>query len=195
GIGLGRDLPTSMPSGRESWAYLARPVTLAVTSTGTKSLPMRLYAMSSLPGCAHDGSQVVVVGSAPADVAGHRSPRLLDRRFGVLLQQGNRGDDLAGRTEAALGSEFLDHGFLHLVQFAIRPFDAFDSGDLAPAHRVRQRRARIGRHVVEHDRAVAAFGVIAAELGAGEAELVAQRVDQGLVRQHVYRPVAAVDVE
>src|SRR5258706_1468588 len=195
GIGLVRDLQNTMPSARKSSAYLARPVTLAVTSTGTKSLPMRLYAMSSLPGCAHDGSQVMVVGSAPADVAGHGAPRLLDRRFGVLLQQGNSRDDLAGRTEAALGSEFRDHSLLHFVQFAVRPFDAFDGGDLAPTHRVSKGRARIGRDVIEHDGAVAAFGMIAAELGAGEAELVAQRVDQGLVRQHIDGPVAAVDVE
>src|SRR5215471_16521845 len=183
GIGLVRDLQNTMPSARKSSAYLARPVTLAVTSTGTKSLPMRLYAMSSLPGCAHDGSQVVVVGSAPADVAGHGAPRLLDRRFGVGLQQGHGRDDLAGRTEAALRPEFLDHGLLHLVQFAIRALDAFDGRDLAPAHRVSERRARIGRDIVEHNGAVAAFRMIAAEFGTGEPELVAQRVDQGLVGQ------------
>src|SRR5262249_57941679 len=106
GIGLVSVLQNTMPSARKSSAYLARPVTLAVTSTGTKSLPTRLYAISSLPGCAHDGSEIVVVGSAPADVAGHGAPRLLDRRFGVGLQQGNGRHDLTRRTEGALGSEF-----------------------------------------------------------------------------------------
>src|SRR5215468_3793172 len=85
GIVLVRDLQNTMPSARKSSAYLARPVTLAVTSTGTKSLPTRLYAISSLPGCAHDGSEIVVVGSAPADVAGHREPRLVYRRLRVVL--------------------------------------------------------------------------------------------------------------
>src|SRR6516165_7167693 len=171
GIGLVRVLQNTMPSARKSSAYLARPVTLAVTSTGTKSLPMRLYAISSLPGCAHDGSEIVVVGTASAEIAGHGEPRLVDRRLGVELQKGHGRDDLAGRTEAALRSELLDHGLLHLVQFAVRSFDAFDGGDLAPAHRVGEGRARIGRDVIEHDGAVAAFGMIAAELGAGEAEL------------------------
>src|SRR5215831_13437208 len=195
GIGLVSDLQNTMPSARKSSAYLARPVTLAVTSTGTKSLPMRLYAISSLPGCAHDGSEIVIVGPASADVAGHGEPRLVDRRFGVVLQQGHGRDDLAGRTEAVLRPEFLDHGLLHLVQFAVRPFDTFDGGDLAPAHRVSERRARIGRHVVEHDSAVAAFGMVAAELGAGEAQLVAQRVHQGLVGCDIDGPFAAVDVQ
>src|SRR5215468_218090 len=129
GIGLVSDLQNTMPSVRKSSAYLARPVTLAVTSTGTKSLPMRLYAISSLPGCAHDGSQIVIVGPAPADIAGHCESRLVDRRFGVVLQQGHGRDDLARRTESALRPELLDHGFLHFVQFAIRPFDAFNGDD------------------------------------------------------------------
>src|SRR5215472_13387748 len=75
GIGLVSDLQNTMPSARKSSAYLARPVTLAWTSTGTKFLPMRLYAISSLPGCAHDGFEVVVVGTAPADVAGRGAAR------------------------------------------------------------------------------------------------------------------------
>src|SRR5262249_26617809 len=37
--------------------------------------------------------------------------------------------------------------------------------------------------------------MIAAELGAGEPELVAQRMDQGLVGQNVHGPVTAVDIE
>src|SRR5579871_6055359 len=195
GIGLVSVLANTMPSARKSSAYLARPVTLAWTSTGTKFLPTRLYAISSLPGCAHDGLEVVVVGSAPADVAGHGAPRLVDRRLRGVFQECDGRDDLPGRTEAALRSEFLDHGLLHGMQFAVRPLDAFDGGDLAATDRVGQRRARIGRHIIEHDGAVAAFGMIAAELGAGEAQLVAQRVHQGLVGQNVDGPLAAVDAE
>src|SRR5215469_7705570 len=98
GIGLVSDLQNTMPSARKSSAYLARPVTLAVISTGTKSLPMRLYAISSLPGCAHDGSEIVIVGPTPAEIAGHGEPCVVDRRFGIVLQQGHGRDHLAGRT-------------------------------------------------------------------------------------------------
>jgi hypothetical protein len=52
-----------------------------------------------------------------------------------------------------------------------------------------------GCHVIEHHRAVAALGMIAAELGAGETELVAQRMNEGFVREHVDWPIAAIDVE
>src|ERR1700732_2863275 len=112
GIGLVSVLQNTMPSARKSSAYLARPVTLAATSTGTKSLPMSLYAISSLPGCAHDGFEIMVVGPASAEIAGQGEPRLINRRLRVLLQECDGRYDLSGRTEAALRSEFLDHGLL-----------------------------------------------------------------------------------
>src|ERR1700681_4019312 len=129
GIGLVSVLANTMPSARKSSAYFARPVTLAVTSLGTKFLPMRLYAISSLPRCAHDGLQVMIIGAAPAQIAGHCEPRLVNRGLRVVLQQGDGGHHLAGGTEAALRPQLLDHRLLHLVQFAVRAFDAFDGGD------------------------------------------------------------------
>src|SRR4051794_39444325 len=195
GIGLVSVLQNAMRSARKSSAYFARPVTFATTSTGVKSLPTSFSAISGLPRCAHDRLEVVIVGAAPAEIAGHRHACFLDRRFGIVFEQRNCGHDLTGRTEPALRSEFLDHGLLHRMQFAVRSFDTFDGDDFAPAHRVGQRRAGITRHIVEHHGAVAALGVIAAELRAGEAELVTQRVNERFVREHVDRPVAAVDVE
>src|SRR5712691_7779340 len=125
GIGLVSVLQNTMPSARKSSAYFARPVTLATISAGVKFLPMRLYAISSLPGCAHDGFEVMVVGPAPAEIAGHREARFVHGRLGVVLQQRNRRYDLAGGTEAALRREFVDHGLLHLVQLAVRSLYAF----------------------------------------------------------------------
>ena len=46
-----------------------------------------------------------------------------------------------------------------------------------------------------HHGAGAALGPVAAELGAGEAELVAQGHGQRFLRQHVDAPHLAVDVE
>src|SRR5450432_3962531 len=83
GIGLVSVLQNTMPSALKSSAYLARPVTLAVTSTGTKFLPTRLYAISSLLCCAHDGLEIMIVGTAPTEIAGHCEPRLVNRRFGI----------------------------------------------------------------------------------------------------------------
>src|SRR5712671_822310 len=195
GMGLESVLQNAMRSARKSSAYFARPVTFATTSTGVKSLPTSFSAMSGLPRCAHDGLQIVIVGAAPAEIAGHRHACFLDRRFGIVFEQGNCGHHLTGRAEPALRSEFLNKSLLHRMQFAVRSFDTFDGDDLAPAHRVSQRRAGVARHIVEHHRAVTALGVIATEFRAGEAELVTQRVNERFVREHVDRPVAAVDVE
>ena len=49
--------------------------------------------------------------------------------------------------------------------------------------------------VVHQHGAGAAFAAIAAEFGAGEAELVAQRVGQCFLWQHIDRSLATVDVE
>src|SRR5262249_4931797 len=86
GMGLVSVLQNAMRSARKSSAYFARPVTLATTSTGVKSLPMSFSAISRLPCCAHDGLEIVIVRSAPAEIAGHRDARFFDRRFGILFQ-------------------------------------------------------------------------------------------------------------
>ena len=137
----------------------------------------------------------MVVGAASAEIAGHGDARFLDRGFRVVLEQCHRGHDLSGGTEPALRPELLDHGLLHRMQLAVRSLDALDGDDLPSSHAVRERRTRVARDVVEHHGAIAALGMIAAELGAGETELVAQCVDQRFVRQHVDRPLAAIDVE
>ena len=51
------------------------------------------------------------------------------------------------------------------------------------------------KYVVDRHRAGAAFAAVAAELRAGETELVAQRHRERLVRQHVDRAHLAVHVE
>src|SRR5690606_20070258 len=119
----------TMPSTRKSSAYFASPVTLATTSCGMKSRPRCLCAMVDLlqaAGRAHHGIEVVVVGAAAAQVAGHGLARLLARGRGIPLQQRHRGHDLPRRAEAALRAQLLDEGLLHRVQRAIGPAQALD---------------------------------------------------------------------
>ena len=89
----------------------------------------------------------------------------------------------------------FDDRLLHRVQLAVGRGEAFDADDLLAAHAMRQRRARIPRHIVHQHGARAAFRAIASELGAGEAQLVAQRHRERLVLQHVNAALLAVDVE
>ena len=51
------------------------------------------------------------------------------------------------------------------------------------------------RHVVDENGAGATFGAVAAQLGAGEAELVAQRPCQGFLLHHIHAPLHAIDVD
>src|SRR5215468_9630542 len=164
-------------------------------SGGVKFLPIRSYAMLRLPGGAHHRIGIMVIGTAAAEIAGHRQADLIARRFGVYLEERDGRHDLAGRAEAALGRELLNERLLHRVQFAIGAFQPLDGRDLAATQRMGQRRAGVVRDVVDQHRAGAAFTAIAAELGAGEAELVAQRHRQRLVRRHIDTARLAVDID
>src|SRR5437016_9774819 len=133
-------------------------------SGGVKFLPMRSYAMSRLPSGPHDRVEIVVVGTAPAEITGERVARLVAGRLRIGLEQRHARHDLARRAEAALRSKLIDEGLLHLVQLAVRTLEPFDGGDLAATQRMRQRRAGMMRHVVDQHGAGAAFTAVAAEL-------------------------------
>src|SRR5262245_42262284 len=96
GTGLSSIFMNTMPSARKSSAYFALPVTLARTSCGMKSLPIRLYAMSAYLRLrrAHDGVDVVVVSTAAAEIARHAAARLLSRGMRIGFQQPDCGHDL-----------------------------------------------------------------------------------------------------
>ena len=51
------------------------------------------------------------------------------------------------------------------------------------------------RHIVDQHGTCAAFGTVAAQFGAGEAQLVAQRPCQGLLLHHIDAPLLTVDVQ
>ena len=102
---------------------------------------------------------------------------------------------MARSAETALRAEFLDHRRLHGMQTAVLAFDALDCGYLAVPHAQGQHRAGVVRNAADHDRAGAALAVIAAELAAGETELVADRRQQGFVRRHVDAAILPVDLE
>jgi hypothetical protein len=59
---------------------------------------------------------------------------------------------------------------------------------LLAAHRVRQHRAAIVRHVVDQHRARSALGAVAAQLGSRQPQLVAQRPGQRLLLHHFHAP-------
>src|SRR5689334_16008378 len=119
----------------------------------------------------------VRVGRAAADVAAHV---LGDVGIGAgvaLLDEGDRRHDLAGRAVSTLECVVLDEGPLHRVQllFAGQPLDRRHLVPLAG-----HGQGQAGEHppAIDPDRAGAAGALVAALLGAGEVEVLAQRVEQ-----------------
>src|SRR5215469_5613367 len=105
--------------------------------------------MSRLPGGAHYRVEIMIVGAAAAEIAGHRVARLLARRLRIDFEQAHRRHDLARRAEAALRSKLFDESLLHRMEFAVRAFQPFDGGYPAPAQRVGQCRAGVMRKVID----------------------------------------------
>jgi len=112
----------------------------------------------------------------------------------VLAQQRFGRHQHAGRAEAALGAELLVEGALQARDVALGG-EAFDRLDAAPGDAVRQRAAGQSGLVVDQHGAGAAFAAVATLLGAGEAQAVAQVVEQQCVFRDGFLAPAPVDPE
>ena len=135
----------------------------------------------------------VRIGRAAAQVAAH-----VFADFGValgvaFLDAGDRRHDLAGRAVAALEGVVIDEGLLHRMQRAVRLGEAFDGGDLLALDARGERQARQHAAAVDQHRAGAALAMVAALLGAGQADVLAQRVEQR--GPHVERQLMALAVD
>ena len=149
-------------------------------------------------GSSLDGRLDSRVGSAAAEGVFERPAdrRFIWRRFG--LQQGVGGDDLTGDAEAALHRTMQDEGLLEGVEgfkraafeSAAQPLDGehlLASGSFC--------RVGAGEHglVINKHCAGAAFGFVAADLGAGETEALAQEVCQHLAGEGFEGNMSTVD--
>ena len=72
---------------------------------------------------------------------------------------------------------------------------ALDGGDLGAVLHHRERQARDDAPAVDQHRAGAALAVIATLLGAGQVEMLAQRVEQGRPRGNLKLRLLAIDDE
>ena len=89
-----------------------------------------------------------------------------------------RRADLAGGAVAALEAVVLEEGLLQRVQL-VAVGQALDGGDLGAVGGDREHQAGVDAAAVEQDGAGAALAVVAALLGAGQIEVLAQGVEQG----------------
>jgi hypothetical protein len=112
----------------------------------------------------------------------------------AFFDQGHRRHDLAGRTEAALETVMVDEGLLDRVQrIAVR--QPLDGRDLTAVDGGGKHHAGIHPPAIEVDGAGAALAEIAALLGAGEAEPLAQGVEQGDACVHRQAMLVPVDAD
>ena len=122
------------------------------------------------------------VARAAADVPLQCDADLVGGGRRVALQQGLRGQHHAGRAEAALQPVLLPERLLHRMQrlgVGAEPSIVVDLGAVG-LHREQQARAH--RVAIEQHRAGAADALLAAHVGAGQAEVLADEVGQQLAR-------------
>ncbi len=116
----------------------------------------------------------------------HRLPeiasRISARDWAVWVgcgQEGLGGHDHARRAVAALDRAEFEKGQLQVVRPAVGVGDALDGDHLPAVNLGGQQLARIDHPAVEDDRAGAALADLAAGLGAGQAQVLAQQVQEG----------------
>ena len=98
-------------------------------------------------------------------------------RLRIDAQQIDRAHDHARRAEAALQAVMLAEGFLHRMQL-VALGEALDRGDARAVHLRRQHGAALGRIAVDMNDAGAALAGVAADMRAGQAEMLAQELHQ-----------------
>ncbi len=103
-------------------------------------------------------------------------------RIRVLLQQPIGPRDHARRAEAALQAMHLAEALLQRMQRAVGSRDALDGEDLGALGLDREDGAGFDRLAVEIDGAGAAMAGVAADMRAGQVQLLAQEMDQKRAR-------------
>src|SRR6202051_3384769 len=139
------------------------------------------------------GGDDILIAGAAAQIAGYADADVFFGRVGIVAQKlDQRGQD-ARRAESALQTVMLVERLLQRVQGAVVNSDALDRQDLVPVGLHREHQARSRRIAVEENGAGAAHAVLAAEMGAGQAELMAQEIRQRHPHRHGGFMALAVD--
>src|SRR5262249_31298788 len=128
-----------------------------------------------------DGLDDVLVAGASAQVPLEGQSDLRVRGIRIDLEQIDDGHDHAGGAEAALQAVLLVKRLLHGMEVTV-PVEALDRCDLSAVGLDCKDGARLHGASVEMDGAGAANGRVAADLRAGEIEVVAEKVDEQRAR-------------
>ncbi len=126
-----------------------------------------------------DGIDDVLITGTAAQIAGNRLAHFAIAQRPARAQQRIGGHQKTRRAEAALQGVIL---FERLLQRAQRIFirQRFHRGDFRPVGLHRQHQARAHRRAVVLHRAAAAHAMLAADMGAGQRQLMAQKIGETL---------------
>src|SRR5215475_2607015 len=153
-----------------------RPADVSSALPGFRTMAAATVAVMLLR-CPLDRPHDVLVARAPADLAGQSLTELLRHRVRVVVEQPAGGQHHARRTEAALEPVAAGETLLDGVEPAV-PFQAFHREHPPAVGHGGEHRARLHRQLVHPDHAGAAVRGVAAPVGAGQPELIAQEMDQ-----------------
>ena len=139
---------------------------------------MRGYRAPRIPRRAHRLDDVLIAGAA-AQIRGQHVDQLLVADVRILFQHVGRQHQKTRRAIAALQAVIVDEGPLQRAEL-VAVGEALDGADLLAGGLHGEHQAGAYRFVVDDDRAGAADAVLAADMGAGLAAIVADGVDQRL---------------
>ena len=142
----------------------------------------------------HDAVDDALVARAAAEVARQRLPDRGLVGIGVVLQERGGGDQHPRRAEAALEGVPLEAALLHRVE-AVAVGQPLDRRDGAAVGLHRQGEARPHRLPVEQDRARPAHPVLAAQVRAGQPEVVAEQLGERATDLASGPPLLAVHLQ
>src|ERR671930_2438621 len=192
-----------MPGSFRSSRYFAAPVIMRGSSTRFMRAPMTVVVVCSstwvVMASPHrrrvDGLDDVLVAGAAAEVALEPAPDLLlGQPVAVRAQELDAGHDHPRRAEAALEGVALPERLLERMQLAALR-QALDRRDLAAVRLDGQHGAGLHGVPVEVDRAGSAHRRVAADLRAGQPDVVAEEIDEQRPRLDLRLVPDAVDGE
>src|SRR5262249_52469404 len=127
--------------------------------------------------CSQHRFDVVVVTGAAAEISCHAGAYLVRARLRIARQESFGAHELARRAEAALRSIMIDKGLLQRIEAPVlrKTLHCLDRPAIRPHGKVT---ARVDRLAVEQYRAGSTFAAVAADLGPGQAEVIAEKLDQ-----------------
>src|SRR3979490_2036486 len=144
-----------------------------------RAMTLRAVGVRHRLGARRDRLDDVLVAGAAAEIAFELfADGVVAEVVALAVDEIDRGHDHAGRAETALQAVMLAERLLHRMQRRAVGGEALDGLDLVPVSHDRERGAGFDRLAVEMHDAGAALRGVAADMGAGQPQILAQKLHQ-----------------